>query len=307
MIMVIEERRVGAIINASSTEKNHMNKSGTKSSKQSDTPQFTIDEEFKNLLPPLSPEDFEQLERSILKDGCRDPLVIWKKEKVLVDGHHRFSICQTHALPYGIEEMSFDSREDVVVWMMENQKSRRNMNKFQWAEVVLRCKETIAVTAKANQVAGGGAVRQKSDKPVRTLGKLAKLAGLSHDTMNKIEYILHNASRKSLNALRRGDTGVSVNGVYTELREQEYEMEKEAEFTPKSKKKSRQRSSRVLPKVKREPQPSQEDLDIEINNLIESFMDIEERLPLDCVNIYAELEDWIRKRKTKLVQALVPK
>ncbi len=36
-----------------------------------------IDSEFKALIPPLSSEEFTQLEANILADGCRDPLVVW--------------------------------------------------------------------------------------------------------------------------------------------------------------------------------------------------------------------------------------
>jgi hypothetical protein len=39
---------------------------------------ITIDKEFKELIPPLSHEEFSQLEQNILTDGCRDPLVVWR-------------------------------------------------------------------------------------------------------------------------------------------------------------------------------------------------------------------------------------
>jgi ParB family chromosome partitioning protein len=37
-----------------------------------------IDPEFKALIPPLAPEELAQLEANIIKDGCRDPLVVWE-------------------------------------------------------------------------------------------------------------------------------------------------------------------------------------------------------------------------------------
>jgi site-specific DNA-methyltransferase (adenine-specific) len=39
---------------------------------------ITIDPEFKALIPPLAPEELAQLEANIIKDGCRDPLVVWR-------------------------------------------------------------------------------------------------------------------------------------------------------------------------------------------------------------------------------------
>jgi len=40
--------------------------------------EITIDQEFKNLIPPLSSEELSQLSQNIKNEGCRDPLVVWK-------------------------------------------------------------------------------------------------------------------------------------------------------------------------------------------------------------------------------------
>ena len=51
-------------------------------------------------------------------------------------------------------------------------------------------KPVIAEKAKEKQIEAGGAVRQKSDKAVvDTKKELAKLAGVSHDTIAKVEKI----------------------------------------------------------------------------------------------------------------------
>ena len=50
---------------------------------------FKIDNEFRDLIPALRPEELEGLEQSIKEDGCRDPLIIWEEEGILVDGHNR--------------------------------------------------------------------------------------------------------------------------------------------------------------------------------------------------------------------------
>jgi len=86
-----------------------------------------IDPEFKALIPPLSASEFATLEASILKEGCRDPLVVWTEEKVLIDGHNRYDICTAHSISYQTVEMSFDSRDAVKVWMIGNQLGRRSL------------------------------------------------------------------------------------------------------------------------------------------------------------------------------------
>ena len=41
--------------------------------------------ELKAYIDPLTPDEHDALERSILAEGCRDALVLWGD--VLVDGH----------------------------------------------------------------------------------------------------------------------------------------------------------------------------------------------------------------------------
>jgi len=56
-----------------------------------------IDREFHDLIPSLTSEELILLEESIIKEGCRDPLVIW--QDIILDGHNRYEICNRHCLP----------------------------------------------------------------------------------------------------------------------------------------------------------------------------------------------------------------
>ena len=87
-----------------------------------------IDVEFSNLIPPLTPEESTMLEESILAEGCRDPLVVWEGQGILVDGHNRFDICQCHDVPFRVVSRAFETREDVKQWIIRNQLGRRNLN-----------------------------------------------------------------------------------------------------------------------------------------------------------------------------------
>ena len=84
---------------------------------------------------------------------------------------------------------------------------------------MLMLKPVIAERAKENQKAAGGAVPQKSAKAVDTREELAKLAGVSHDTIHKIEKIQKEAPEKTKEALRKGD--VSINQAYKNLPSQQ--------------------------------------------------------------------------------------
>ena len=67
---------------------------------------MTVDSEFKNLIPPLSPEERQGLESSLLKEGCRDALVLWGD--ILIDGHNRYEICTKHNIPYKTVQREFE-------------------------------------------------------------------------------------------------------------------------------------------------------------------------------------------------------
>jgi hypothetical protein len=87
--------------------------------------------ELKQFILPLSAEEFRALEQNILAEGCRDPLVVWKKSDnklILVDGHNRLEICQRHNLPYKIKKIEFSNIDDAKGWMVDNQLGRRNLN-----------------------------------------------------------------------------------------------------------------------------------------------------------------------------------
>ncbi len=91
------------------------------------TQKITIDPEFKSLIPPLEPEERERLEQTILLEGCRDPLVIWKDHNILIDGHNRYFICTKQNIPFLTVEIELEDRNAVINWMINNQLARRNL------------------------------------------------------------------------------------------------------------------------------------------------------------------------------------
>jgi DNA-binding XRE family transcriptional regulator len=90
---------------------------------------FRIHPELKDYIQNESPEENKLLEESLLAEGCRDPLVVWKEKNILVDGHHRLEICERHGIPFQVVYRSFSSVHAAKCWMRINQLSRRNIDK----------------------------------------------------------------------------------------------------------------------------------------------------------------------------------
>lgn len=87
--------------------------------------QLKTEDEFKNLIRPLSREEYAQLEANLVADGCRDPIITWNG--VIIDGHNRYEICNRLHIPYAVQKMNFDGREEVIIWICVNQLGRRNI------------------------------------------------------------------------------------------------------------------------------------------------------------------------------------
>lgn len=85
-----------------------------------------IDPEFKKLIPPLIEEDYKRLEESLLKEGCRDALILWGD--TLIDGHNRYQICTKHNIPFKTTTKDFADRNEAMLWMIDNQLARRNVS-----------------------------------------------------------------------------------------------------------------------------------------------------------------------------------
>ena len=178
-----------------------------------------IDEEFKSLIPPLSDDEFRQLEANCVRDGIRDPLVVWPQDDgndILVDGHNRFRISAMHSgIRFDIKRMGFKSRDEVKQWIILNQFGRRNLSAYDRSVLALKLKPMIAEKAKEKEKERK-MTYQKSEKSnlpaVDTAKELAKVAGVSHDTIHKVEVIEEKATPAIKEDVKSGD--LSINKAY---------------------------------------------------------------------------------------------
>ena len=153
--------------------------------------ELLIDNEFRNLIPKLTSEEYEQLETSIKEDKCRDSIITWNG--TIIDGHNRYDICTKNSIDFHTISKDFKDRNEVKLWIIDNQIGRRNLTKYDRSVLALKKKDIIAANAKKNQGARTD-ISQKSVKSVDTQKKLAKDAGVSHDTIYKVEVIERSAT-----------------------------------------------------------------------------------------------------------------
>lgn len=170
-----------------------------------------VDAEFKALIPPLSPEEYAQLEENCVREGIRDPLVVWATPsgtQILVDGHNRWKIAVEHGgMHFDVVEKKFDTRADAEAWIIKNQLGRRNITAFVRSELALKLKPLLTAQAKNRQNLG-----LKSDEGGRTDAALGKLAGVGKDTVRKVETVIEKGTPEVKAKARSGE--ISINTAY---------------------------------------------------------------------------------------------
>jgi len=201
---------------------------------------IVVNEELKAYIDPLTPEEHEALERSILSEGCRDALVLWGD--LLVDGHNRYGICQKHGLPFQtVQSQLFQTMEDVHLWMIDQHLGRRSVSDFQRGVLALRKREIVA-GRRARWLAAAGdahaasaaegteqappwdtstpsAAQLASPAPaaLKSREDIAKAARLSSSQVGLIEKIQKQAAPELVAAVKAGDVSLSTAAVVATL------------------------------------------------------------------------------------------
>lgn len=167
-----------------------------------------IDPEFADLIPPLTKDEHESLESSLLADGCIDTLVVW--HDTLIDGHNRYEICRKHAIEFGVTNLNLPTRDDAIMWIVLHQLGRRNLSDFARVELALRIKPIVEAKANEREKKGASAIAgsQKSDEG-RTDEIIANSAHVSRDTVRKVETIKKNGTPALIAAVKAEE--ISIN------------------------------------------------------------------------------------------------
>ncbi len=205
------------------------------------TEEIVVLPELKAYIDPLTPDEHEALERSILDEGCRDALVLWGH--ILVDGHNRYGICQKHGLPFKtIQNERFQNMEDIHLWMIDQHLGRRSVSDFQRGVLALRKREIITERRAAAAAAVNAAKAESAnseapwegdvdpavaqalanspkvpDDALDTREALARAARLSASQVKMIETIQQKAAPEVVAAVKAGELSLNAAAVVSTL------------------------------------------------------------------------------------------
>lgn len=196
---------------------------------------IVVNPDLKAYIDPLTPEEHDALERSLLAEGCRDALVLW--DDVLVDGHNRYGICQKHGIAFQtLQSNQFKSMEDVHLWMIDQHLGRRSVSDFQRGVLALRKREILndrrlksasaTDTENGTSAAPSNAPAAKTTvattaEPLKSREDIAKVARLSSNQVVLIEKIQKQAAAEVVAAVKSGTISINAAAAVSTLPEAE--------------------------------------------------------------------------------------
>ncbi len=140
--------------------------------------EIKIDPEFHALIPPLSKDEYSQLEVNIKTEGCRDALIVWNG--ILLDGHNRFEICNKLEIHFNTVEIELPDRETAADWIDKNQLGRRNLTPDQMS--LLRGRRYNRAKKQGERT---DLTLDQNDTKLHTADRLAKEHGVSPATIKR--------------------------------------------------------------------------------------------------------------------------
>ena len=189
--------------------------------------ELKIDEELRNLLPPLSTEEYKGLEKSILENGFdrTKPIATWKG--YIADGHNRYSVCQKHKIPFISFELAstIATKADVIKWMLDGQLNRRNLSPAQRVTIAKKYEDSIKAVAKENMSKGGQATpirvvpRNQPCEPIITKNEIAKIAQVSPATVARYDVVMKSDEEDLKEQMKKSD--ITIRKAYDEVKKRE--------------------------------------------------------------------------------------
>lgn len=143
----------------------------------SKNPKLVVDPDFQELLPALSDDESETLEKALIKAGTNnEPIKTWGG--IILDGHNRYRLLTKNGLPVAHEEIdSIKTRDEALEWILENQLGRRNLSPEAYSYFRGKMYEVAKKAAEAQPKAKGG--------KEKTVNKIASKTGVAPRTISR--------------------------------------------------------------------------------------------------------------------------
>jgi ParB-like chromosome segregation protein Spo0J/tRNA1(Val) A37 N6-methylase TrmN6 len=183
---------------------------------------ITANPDYESLVPKLSDQEYDRLRQSIKEKGLLVPIIV-NKAGVIIDGHHRYKICQELGIDPRVLVRAFEDELEEKEIVIEVNARRRHLTDFQKAELAYELEKIEAEKAKKRRGRKKIITSCSNEQDVVVVGPardiVAKRLGLSPTTYTRAKKIIENGSEDVKQRLRenRGE----INTEYKALQSRE--------------------------------------------------------------------------------------
>jgi len=198
------------------------------------TIQLKIKPEYRDLVPPQTKEEYEELKKSILENGQYAP-ISYNEELEVLDGHHRYKICQDLGLVPQVESRprQFPNKLYEKLFVIDMNLQRRQLTPYVRGRLALMTKPILEEIARQRMLSGKKKDPSLTSDEGRVDVEIGKRARLGKDTIRKIEVIEKFAEEEDKQKLTQDKA--TVNAVFNKIEKQQAQQ-KILSQTPKTSK-----------------------------------------------------------------------
>lgn len=92
---------------------------------------------LRSLFRELTKDELDVLESLLIQDGgATSPIIVRRSTNEILDGYHRWKLCEKHQLPYTIKIVELLDDDLAATWVVHQQVGRRNLSPTHLAEAV---------------------------------------------------------------------------------------------------------------------------------------------------------------------------
>jgi len=190
---------------------------------------LTINPEYESLVPNISDDEYNALYKSIDENGLWVPIII-NPEGVILDGHHRYKICNKLGVTIKHVDRVFENKLLEKKFVIETNLKRRHLNDFQKSELGMQLQTINEEIAKENMVKGGKTKVPSNEEPFHSDKETAEEIGVSRGTFERAKKVIKKAPEEIKQKLREGNPHTSISKEYQFIQKNEKKTKRQEEI-----------------------------------------------------------------------------
>jgi hypothetical protein len=164
-----------------------------------------VTEEYADLIPKLSPLEYESLKQSISDNGLQMSVIV-NQDGILLDGHHRYRACQELNIKPYIEVRRFSDSIYEKLFIVHVNLKRRQLTDAQKVELAYALKPVYEELARRNSLSNLKQNIDNNNKKNKNEDQRGSRPGGSFEPVGRVNEIVAKEVGLSRTTYQRGET-----------------------------------------------------------------------------------------------------